>query len=244
MTRSLFVTGTDTGVGKTFVSVALCLALTARGRRVGVMKPVETGLGRQSSARPGPDAAALMGAARVDDAIDYVSPYRLRAALAPWPASLAEGLRIRPSVILRAHQALCRRYDWTIVEGAGGLLVPITRTLSYLDLIRLLRLPVLVVARSGLGTINHTRLTLEVARKNGVRIVGVVLNTSEERTDPKLARSIRDRLRDLVAVPVTGPLPYLGPVTPQTLIQKPKLLRRIRNEIDELLHHAGIELDP
>jgi dethiobiotin synthetase len=169
---SLFVTGTDTGVGKTVVACAIAERLRAQDVDVGVMKPIETGVGSQ-----GPlDAIALVESAGVTDPLDLVCPVRLALPTAPDVAAEAEGRTIDLEVVRGAFAALRARHDAVIVEGAGGLLVPIARGHTMADLARELRLPLLIVARGRLGTVNHTLLTVEVAAGRGLPIAGVVIS--------------------------------------------------------------------
>ena len=171
----LFVTGTDTGVGKTFVARGIASALCARGRRVGVMKPVETGCSGGAARRPA-DALALREAAGSKLPLDRICPYQLDAPLAPDVAARLENTRIDPEVIVAAFRHIRARHDLTIVEGAGGLLVPIVERYCMADLARDLDLPLLVVVDSKLGAINHTLLTLEAAAARGLAVCGYVLN--------------------------------------------------------------------
>ncbi len=168
----LFVTGTDTGVGKTVVACALAEQLRARGVDVGVMKPIETGVGSQ-----GPlDAIALAEAADVRDAMELICPIRLALPAAPAVAADAERRDIDLAVIRAAFDTLRSRHECVIAEGAGGLLVPISASFMMADLARDLALPLLVVTRGRLGTVNHTLLTLEVAAGRGLPVAGVVLS--------------------------------------------------------------------
>jgi len=166
----VFVTGTDTGVGKTFVAAGLAAALRRRGVDVGVMKPVASGSAE--------DARALIKASGSDDPLDLVNPVRLRDPISPHLAAKREGRTIDLRLIDRAFRELGRRHDVLIVEGAGGLLVPIRDGFTMADLAKRLRLPLLIVARDALGTINHTTLTVEAARSRGLKVLGVVVNRS------------------------------------------------------------------
>ena len=168
----LFVTGTDTGVGKTFVSCTLARGLRAAGVDVGVMKPVETGV---PAAGP-EDARALIAAAGTDDPIERVCPLRFGLPAAPEASARVEGRRATLAPILDAWTALSARHAFMLVEGAGGLLVPFDAQTTMADLARRLALPLLVVARADLGTINHTRLTLEACERRGLEVLGVVVS--------------------------------------------------------------------
>jgi dethiobiotin synthetase len=172
VSRGFFVTGTDTGVGKTLVACALAAELRARGLDVGAMKPVETGVGRA-----GPlDALALAAAAGAGDPLDAVCPQRFALPAAPAVAAAHAGLRVDLGAIRRAFALLTSRHEWLLVEGAGGLLVPLQDDFTMGELARELGLPLLLVARAALGTINHTRLTLEAAAARGLRVAGVVIS--------------------------------------------------------------------
>ncbi len=207
----VFIAGTDTGVGKTLIACAMARLLSDDGIDVGVMKPVETGC--RSSRRGGAlipaDGRALAAAARVSDTMEEIVPYRYRAPLSPHAAARREAGGVRFSVILKAWERLRRRHSFTLVEGIGGLMVPLTPRLLLLDLIRRMGLPVLLVARSGLGTLNHTLLSLRCGGDAGIQFVGVVLN----QTDPQ--RTLADQTNpDILRERITVPLfyfPYLKP---------------------------------
>lgn len=203
----LFVTGTDTGVGKTLVTGGLAACFREAGIRVGVMKPVETGCSVRGTKRTAPDALFLRRMSGTSEPLHRIVPYRLRAPLAPQVAAQKEGVRIRPERIVRGYRSIASRHDLTLVEGAGGLLVPYTTTMRTLELILRLEVPVLVVARTGLGTLNHTLLTLECLARSGVCVLGLVLNNADgtrgpaEKTNPAT-------LQRWSRVPLLGTIPH------------------------------------
>jgi dethiobiotin synthetase len=204
--RGFFVTGTDTGVGKTVVACALVRGLRARGLDVGAMKPVETGIGPN-----GPeDALALRAAAGGGDALDDVCPQRFALAAAPSVAAAAEGRAVELWAIRRGFERLAARHDWLVVEGAGGLLVPLAEKLCMADLARELALPLLVVARGSLGTINHTLLTLEAAVARGLSVAGVVISHPGGPLSPADASNL-DALRRALRGALVGEIPPLAP---------------------------------
>jgi len=178
--RGLFVTATDTGVGKTEVACALLRGLRARGVDAAGMKPAQSGL---SLGEPS-DADRLRAAAGGGDPPELVCPYSFAPPLAPGVAARLAGIEISLPRILEAARALAARHAFLVVEGAGGLLVPLGPRATYADLAVLLALPVLVVARAGLGTVNHTALTLEALRARGLAVAGVVLNRAGPGADP------------------------------------------------------------
>ncbi|AJY77619.1 dethiobiotin synthase [Paenibacillus beijingensis] len=179
--RGIFVTGTDTGVGKTVVTAALAAALRAEGLQAGVWKPVQSGapLGRGET-----DAERLLQAAGIGERPEAVAPFTFAAPLTPMLAARQEGVTLTLDAIVAAGAPLADRYEALLVEGAGGVAVPLTEEALVADLIAQLALPTLIVARSGLGTINHTLLTAALLRSRGVPVAGVILNDSGP-TDPQ-----------------------------------------------------------
>jgi dethiobiotin synthetase len=174
---ALFVTGTDTGAGKTAVACALARAARGAGLHVRVLKPIETGCARGADGALVPaDALALAAAAGDDAPVTRLCPYRFELPAAPEVAAAAEDTAIELAPIADALSLARKDADLVIVEGAGGLLVPIARELDMAGLAARFDLPVLVVARAALGTINHTLLTLEAARARELRVLGVVVS--------------------------------------------------------------------
>lgn len=206
--KAIFITGTDTGVGKTFVTGGLGLVLQSRGFDVGVMKPVETGCPRRGKSLIPQDALRLTYLLRLRDSLDLIAPYRFRMPVAPLVASREEGVMISLSVISDALGTLRRLHDIILVEGAGGLLVPLTARLHYGEMCRRLRLPFILVSPNRLGTINHTLLTISASRSMGLRCVGVILNMGGKRPDPS-CRSNPGILKSLSEVPLIGKVPRL-----------------------------------
>ena len=181
MLKGIFITGTDTGVGKTYVAAGISAALRSRGIDVGVMKPAETGCRVRAGKLVPSDALNLIKAAESRDALSLVNPYRFRNPLAPLTAAEFEGKKISEDKILSAYYTLSRRHEFMIVEGAGGIMVPLSEKYLYLDLAAALGLPVLIVARPGLGTINHTLLTIAVLQERGITVSGIVINYADSR---------------------------------------------------------------
>src|SRR5512135_609364 len=233
LTRSagVFVTGTDTGVGKTLVTAALAMALKKRGLDVGVMKPIETGVSQTRLAQS--DAARLQAIVESEDTLGAICPYQFGLSVAPLAAAQAERRAINPDVIRQVYQLLSRRYARMVVEGVGGVHVPVTPKANVMDVIARLKLPVIVVGRAGLGGINHALLTIEALRRKKIPIVALVLN----RTQPARSalactqeRTTVEILRKQSGVPVLGPLPY-----------EPGLARRFRQSVVRLAHTAAMK---
>lgn len=200
------MTGTDTGVGKTTVAAGLLGALRRKGLRVGAFKPVESGHDAGKDGWP-PDARALAAAAGLlDRPRGDVVPYVLREPLAPAVGAEREGVTIDLAVLDERWARMRDGHELSIVEGAGGIAVPLDRQRTMADLAARWSLPVLVVARPGLGTINHTVLTVEHARRRGLAVLGIVVcgfpavpNTAEETAPAVIER--------MAGAPVLGLVP-------------------------------------
>ncbi|MGH7442707.1 MAG: dethiobiotin synthase [bacterium] len=174
-----FVTGTGTGVGKTWVACALARLACKRGWRVGVFKPAESG--------DGGDAAALKKASACPLSLGTLRPYAFKRPLAPDRAAELEGRRVSWPVLRRAFKTVSETSDFVLVEGAGGLLVPYAPGLDAAGLAVRFGLPLLIVAARGLGTINHSLLTLEAARRRGLKVAALVLSAPSFKGDLSVA---------------------------------------------------------
>ncbi|WP_456401072.1 dethiobiotin synthase [Persephonella sp.] len=189
MSKTVFITATDTGVGKTIISAALASILRSQGKNVGYFKPVETGCDPLC-----PDALLLSKI--TGQHYDEVVMYRFKEAVAPFVAEREEGTLIKIDLIKEKIKHLQEMYEYLIIEGAGGVAVPITyhneKIYTYLDLISEMGLDSIVVARASLGTINHTYLTVEAMKKSNINVKGIILNERSEspslaeRTNPKI----------------------------------------------------------
>lgn len=200
----IFITGTDTGVGKTYIAAGIAGELKQRGVSVGVMKPAETGCRLQKGRLVASDAVRLVRASGAHDPITTISPYRFRRPLAPAVAAALEGKRIDPTRIEKLFSKLKAGHDFMIVEGAGGLLVPLTETYSYLDLAAAMALPVVIVARPSLGTINHTLLTVRVLQERRVAIAGVIINYADPKGTGIAERTSPEVIQRISGVPLLG----------------------------------------
>lgn len=211
--RGLFVTGTDTDAGKTTVGAAVLRAAARRGLVAAAMKPVESGCSRHEGALRPADAASLAAAVSPSMPRDLASicPYRFEPPVSPHVAAREAGVRIDLDVIARAHDSLVARDpDLLLVEGAGGLLVPLDdEGTTIADLAKRLGHPLLVVARDRLGVLSHTLLTLEVAASRGLPVAGVVLNVVDER---EVVPSNLDEIRRHAGVEVLGRMPMLSSI--------------------------------
>jgi dethiobiotin synthetase len=209
--RGVFVTGTGTAVGKTIVAAATCAALAAEGQPVVAFKPVVTGLDEPAGAWP-LDHELLATAAGGGQAPDDVAPYRFGPPVSPHYAAELAGETIEPARLLSVARAAGDRP--LVAEGVGGLLVPITLGYLVRDLAVDLGLAVVIAAHTGLGTINHTLLTVEAARAAGLHVAGVVMTPWPDQPQP-IEQSNRSAVERLGGVRVSG----LPPATPRSLAQ-------------------------
>ena len=227
---AVFVTGTDTEVGKSVIAGGLALAFRERGIDVGVMKPAVTGCRTRKGQCTAEDVDFLVKASGSEDNPGLICPYMLRDPLAPEVAADREGARIDIRTIKSAFKQLNEKHEALIVEGAGGLFVPIKRNYLMIDLIASLGVPIVIVARPGLGTINHTLLSCEAARAKNIGIGGIIINnypkkpSTAERTNP-------DMIRRYARAPLLGVVPHLPDVSVENC-SLDGLLKTIESRID------------
>ncbi len=215
MLRSVFITGTDTGVGKTFVAGGLAGAWKETGHDVGVMKPVATGGIMINGELTSTDLLFMQQAlgSSPKDEKRLCMPYCLKTPAAPAIAAQVEGVTIIPENIHQAYKMLARQHELMIVEGIGGLLVPINWDYLVADLVMDLELPLLIVCSSRLGTINHTLLTIECAKRRGIEILGLIINmTSTSQCLTVAEQTVSEVLQKVTDVPVLGIIPWSSSV--------------------------------
>lgn len=231
--KGIFITGTDTGVGKTLIAGAIARTLVLHGIDCGVMKPIETGCRLRGSALIPSDSTYLRDAARSKDAIASITPYCYRLPLAPYAATMEEKTKpVDLKKILTAYTQLQKSHDFMVVEGVGGLMVPLTAKHNLIDLIRMLKLPVLLVARSGIGTLNHTLLSLRHGEQQGIAFLGVILNRVSPQKPPSEETNFRI-LTQQSQLPILGPFLYIA--------QRKKREALIAGSVKRLAHLPSIE---
>lgn len=225
--RGIFVTGTDTNVGKTVVAAAIVSELIRRGVSTGAFKPAVSGSVETVAGPVWDDATQLMAALGGRFPIENVAPLRFRAPLAPPLAARLEGCRVEMSEIRCGIEFWRQNCGLLVVEGAGGILCPLTDTESYADFAQELQFSTIIVSRSGLGTINHTLMTLEICRSRGIPVLGVVLNdvNNSSNHDPSAATNAAEIARrgnvDILATIPFGTPPILCPaVTASTIVER------------------------
>jgi dethiobiotin synthetase len=208
VSRGLFITGTDTGVGKTLVATALVRGLVREGRRVAVMKPIAAGAQRTAEGLRNDDALALMQVANVKAPYSSVNPFCLQAPIAPHIAARESGVTIDIGQIRDRYAALAAQSDWVVAEGAGGWLVPINDDQTVADIASALGLPVVLVVALRLGCLNHAILTKRAIDAQGIPFAGWIAST----IDPAMPRR-DDNLAALQHFLKTEPVavvPYLA----------------------------------
>ncbi len=206
--RGVFVSGTDTEVGKTVLAAAICAVLASRGERVAAFKPVVTGLDEPPGEWPA-DHELLAECASAGQQAEGVAPYRFGPAVSPHLAAELAGEAIERDRLVAEARAAAEGVDILVCEGVGGLLVPLTPDYSVRDFAVDLGLPVVIAARPGLGTINHTLLTIEAARAAGLRVAAAVM-TPWPAEPGRIEVSNRETVAALAGVDVAG----LPPTTP------------------------------
>lgn len=208
--KGVFVTGTDTGVGKTWIAAGVTAVLRQWGLKAVYFKPVQSGCPEENGRLVPTDARLAQELAGLKEPLEVLTPIALRLPLAPGVAAPREGTQVDLEKVAAAIRELMGRYEFLVVEGAGGLYVPLIGTrFLVLDLVSWLRLPLLVVARPGLGTINHTALTVMTARQNGLPVAGVILNRYPDK--PSLAEETNPEVIEAITeVPILGKIPEVA----------------------------------
>lgn len=219
LSKGIFITGTDTGVGKTVAAAAIARLLKNRGINAGIMKPVTSGCIERDGRLVSEDAELLAWGAGLAGVKPDNAPYLLRAPLAPSEAASRDGVRIDLAAIQQAYLRLAEQHDFVIVEGAGGLMVPLAGGLLVADLITRLQLPTLVVTRPNLGTINHTLLTTFSAKQMGIIITGVIINNYP--AEPDDAESYAPHLLgSLAGAPILGVFPRVDEADQHKMVEQ------------------------
>lgn len=207
--NNFFVTGTDTGVGKTTVTAALsAYCALKKGRDVGVMKPLESGLSLYRKDSLPWDAISLKEASGSADDLSLINPYAFETPIAPGAAAELEHVQIDLEHLDRIYERLSRDHDILFIEGAGGVLVPIKHNFFFSDLMKRWNTKTIIISRLGLGTINHTLLTCYFLKNHGIPIAGVILNDTDGKSDAA-TKTNPDLLTRYLEAPLLGVFPHL-----------------------------------
>lgn len=215
--KGYFITGTDTGVGKTLVSLALMHALQAQGKSVAGMKPVSAGCINTDSGLRNDDAVRLQKAASVEIPYDVVNPYAFEPPIAPHIAARSIGERISVEKIMSCYQTIGGKVDIVIVEGAGGWLVPLNDRETMADIAAHLELPVILVVGMRLGCLNHALLSAENILAKGAKLAGWIAN----QIDRNMLKSNENisSLEALIHAPLSGVIPWSNVASPAVISQ-------------------------
>lgn len=207
--KIFFITGIDTNVGKTFVSLLLSLAFKQKGLNVGYMKPVETGVEiNKDGSKNYLDGRYLKEGCGLTANLEIITPYTFKSPLSPYAASRFEDKTICIKEILLKFYELNRVYDYMIVEGAGGMLVPLRKNHFMVDIAKYIDADVILVTKSGLGMINHTLLNVEYAKGHEIKIAGIIINNALNENDESIL-SNKKILSEYTDIPIIGDIPYI-----------------------------------
>jgi dethiobiotin synthetase len=205
--KSYFVTGTDTGVGKTVITAALAASLRRRGIDVGVMKPIASGVPQKTGFKS-PDVALLHEAAKVNDKEEMLNPVFLPLPTSPYDAAKILNLEIEMKKISENFQHLLRAHQMLLVEGIGGIMTPITRNFFVADMIKNMGLETIIVTRATLGTLNHTVMTFRMCKEYGIAVKGLIINYFDEKGS-LAERNAPSTLHDITGLPILGIIPFV-----------------------------------
>jgi len=203
MGKCIFITGTDTHVGKTVITACLASALMRAGKKVAVYKPIHCGNLLKGNIKS-PDLALVKELTDIPDQ-DLVNDFSFQLAASPHLAAEQDKAKVNIQTIKDHTKSLLKTYDLVLIEGAGGLIVPLTRNYTVLNLIHDLSVPVLIVSRASLGTINHTSLTINALKSHNIPIIGIILNYFKggiiEEDNKKIINSLNN-------IPIIGIVPF------------------------------------
>lgn len=201
-----FITGTDTDIGKTIITAGIACILKQQGYKTAVYKPVQSGAQKTKDGLISPDLEFVK---KISTNITLKSTYNLEAPIAPSVAAEIEKVEILPEKILKDFKSLKRDHNFVIVEGAGGILVPIYKNFLIRDLIKLLDLPLIIVSRPSLGTINHTLLTIEAAKAKNIEILGIIISNYPEHTKDIAIKTAPKVITEIGGVEILGIIPHI-----------------------------------
>ncbi|RKL64868.1 dethiobiotin synthase [Salipaludibacillus neizhouensis] len=216
--KGVFVTGTDTNVGKTIIASGIAAVLREKEVDVGVFKPFLSGISRD---HPESDTSLLKEMSQTPLSTEDITPFEFKEPLAPLVAGKLKGKLVNMTEVVRHWETIRVKHDFFIVEGAGGIAVPLGEVFLVSDLIKALQIPIIIVARPNLGTINHTFLTVKYAQSIGLSIAGIVINGVGEKADLS-ERTSPEIIEKLCGVPILGITPKLTDVTNESIQQMVK----------------------
>jgi dethiobiotin synthetase len=216
MAKGLFVTGTDTDVGKTIITASIAASLRKNRINVGVFKPMMSGAKRDD---PHSDAFLLKEMSGDPHTLEEINPFQFDEPLAPYVAAKRENRSISLEKIKQAWIKRQAEHEFFLIEGAGGLMVPMGPSYLVADIAKEIGFPLLIVARAGLGTVNHTLLTIDVARRKGLMVAGVILNGLKEESKGVAEETNPSLIEEFSGVPVLGTVPWMETLDRETMIR-------------------------
>lgn len=225
---NIFITGTDTDVGKTVITAGIAAVMQSLGYTVGVFKPVQSGAIKKNNEYLSPD---LKFVNLIDPNVKTKCSYNFHYPVAPYLASIMEKVPIEKRKILKDYNEFKQECDFMIVEGAGGILVPIYHNYIVADLIKELNIPTVIVARPNLGTINHTLLTIEAALNRNIEIAGIIISNYPTNTKDIAMRTAAHFIKEFSDVKILGTLPRIESLR-KGMINPEQLIDAVINNID------------
>lgn len=205
--QSYFVTGTDTGVGKTVITAAIAGCLTKRDIDVGVMKPIASGNPQKNGFRSS-DVSLLHQAAGVKDSEEMINPVFLPLPASPYDATKILNLPVDMPMIFEKFQELLKRHQMLLVEGIGGIMTPITKNFFVADMIKAMGLETIIITRASLGTLNHTVMTVKMCQQYKIPVKGIIVNYFDEKGTPS-ERNAPNTIYELTGIPIIGIVPFV-----------------------------------
>ena len=212
--KSLFVTGTDTDVGKTYVTAGLAVTLRKLGIDVGVMKPFAAGTAQKRGFKS-EDVEILTRASQANDPENLINPQFFPISASPYTAW--KNLKTKPKVstILSSFRKLSKLHTMTLVEGMGGIMTPILKSYFVADLIKDMKIPAVLVTRTKVGTVNHTVMTVQMCQKYKIPVKGIVINDFD--SDGYKVKELTRDLKNLTNIPVLGSIPFIKDMSDTSL---------------------------
>ena len=223
--KAYFITGTDTGVGKTAITAGLAGSLRKLGINVGIMKPIASGYPQKTGYKSS-DVTVLVEATGIKDPEDLINPVFLPIPTSPYDASKLLSVPIDMPLILTKFKKLLSMYDLLLVEGIGGIMTPITKNFFIADMIRAMAIETIIVARATLGTLNHTVMTCKMCKDYDIKVRGLVINNFDEKGTPA-EKNAPATLYELTGINILGIVPFI-----KDLNQIDKMIEMVRQKID------------
>ena len=227
--KGLFITGTDTSVGKTLIAGVIAKIMRQSGKKVGVFKPVATGCKKTKNGLVSKDAEFLAHCTGSEFSLDIINPITFELPAAPFACERAENRKVDFVKIAIAYNHICSKTDLVIVEGIGGIKVPITADIDVLSLAKSFDLPVVIVAKSKLGTINHTLLTIDAIRRSGLSLAGIIINGYDEKTSDLAEKTNAAIIKEIGKVEIIATVPLDDTTNMEKFIIGQKITNILQN---------------